>query len=207
MKFISLLFIAMLAAACSSEPANNARPNSNTKTNAVSPTPAVPATASSTTSATTSSAIPTTPIVSDGKTPLPEVEGTPVPTVAPNQQTVVGADPNGRRRIVDQPATGPTPAPKPVPAGENSEVTTTMDRLGRFVETRVFKGHAQLVKAERGWVDASGSVLTLTLKNGKQVRGSGAAVPNMIAATAVDLLMAVGVKPEGNDPKATGARQ
>lgn len=207
MKYISLFMAAVVfGVSCSSTPENKpanssgSRPSAASPSNAASPVAAPPATVSS--------IIPSTPIVSDGKEPLPEVEGTPVPPPPADPENALGNPMNRKgKQMVDQPVTGPPPPPPTVPAGENSVVTTTTDKYGRFVETRVFKDHPQLVKAERVFIDASGSVLTLTLRNGKQVRGSGSGVPNMVAATAVDLMLAVGIKLPGNDPSATGARQ
>lgn len=207
MKYISLFLITVaFCVSCSQAPENKPANSSVNKPSMVSPTNS--ATPVAAPPSTVSSVIPSAPIVSDGKVPLPEVELTSVPAPPVDQNNEVG-NPMIRKgkQLVDQPATGPTPPPMKVPAGENSYVTTTMDRHGRFVETRVFKNHPQLVKAERVFIDATGSVLTLTLKDGRQVRGSGTSVPNMVAATAVDLMIAVGMKLQGNDPSATGARQ
>jgi len=207
MKYISLvLVVATFGFACSSEPANKPVNSSTNKPSAA--TPANPASPAAAPPATVSSIIPTTPIVSNGKDPLPEVEGTLVPA-PPTDPTNAQGNPMGRKgkQLVDHPATGPTPPPRAVPAGENSVITVTMDKYGRFVETRVFKDHPDLVKAERVLIDASSSVLTLTLRNGKQIRASGAGIPSFAAATAVDLMTAVGIKISGTDPSSTGARQ
>lgn len=203
MKYISLvLAAAAFGAACSSEPANKPvnsttnKPSVATPANSASPMSGTPAPA-----APNVSQIPATGAVPEG-TPIQ-----PVP-VDPNQQVAVAdTDSSGRRRIVDVPHTGPTPPPKRVPAGENSEMTTTMDKSNRFVETRYFKSHPQIVKAEKVFLDASNSVVSITLKNGKQLNFPGDRIPNMLQATSVDLLRAAGINAGGSDPNATGARQ
>ncbi len=203
MKYISLvLVVATFGFACSSEPAN--KPVNSTTNKPSAATPANPASPMSGTPA------PAAPNVSQIPATGPIPEGTPVAVaeVDPNQQ-VAAADPSvtGRRRIVDVPQSGPLPPPKRVPAGENSEMTTTMDKSNRFVETRYFKSHPQIVKAEKVFLDASNSVVSITLKNGKQLNFPGDRIPNMLQATSVDLLRAAGVNVGGSDPSSTGARQ
>ena len=203
MKYISLVLVAAaFGAACSSEPANKPvnstanKPSATSPANAASPMSGTPG--------------PAAPNVSQIPATGPLPEGTPLQAapVDPNQQ-IAAADPSasGRRRIVDVPQTGPTPPPQRVPAGENSEMTTTMDKAGRFIETRYFKSHPQIVKAEKIFIDTTNSVVSLTFKNGKQANFPGGKVPSLLAATSVDLLIAAGIKPAGSDPSATGSRQ
>lgn len=203
MKFISLLAIAILMSACSSEPAN--KPVNSTTNNPPAATPANSASPMSGTPA------PAAPNVSQIPNAVPDPNATPLqPPPVPADQQIAAAQPdgsNGRRQIVDVPQTGPTPPPQRVPAGENSEMTTTMDKAGRFVETRYFKSHPQISTAQRVWNDASSSTIRITLKNGKVLTAPGASISNMLSATSVDLLRAAGVNVGGSDPNSTGARQ
>lgn len=210
MKYVLLLLVTSLVfvAGCSSSQTSDNRVAVKPGTNSVSNTqPKVGAQVQPTATNGTSTTEPAA--VTNGTTPTETVTGV---DVAPNAENIPGAG-TGRKRIVDVPQTGPTPPPARVPAGENSEMTTTMDKQGRFVETRYFKSDRVLAKVERTWLGPTESTITYTLRNGKTFSASGANIADMSRATVVDLLNNAGIAPAGpkapasskNDP--TGAKQ
>ena len=105
--------------------------------------------------------------------------------------------------LVDSKPDGPIPEPQRVPASENSEMSTTMDKAGNFVETRYFKTDPLLVKVQRTWLGPGKSTLKIWLKNGKQVDASGDSVENLSIAPIPSLLALAGVK---TAPGSTGAK-
>ena len=133
--------------------------------------------------------------------------------VSPTDQNMPGMAAKGGKKMVDVPQTGPTPPPTRIPAGENSEMTTTMDKEGRFIETRYFKSDRVLAKAERTWLGPADSTIKYTLRNGKEFSASGANIVDMSRATIAELLANAGITPTApktkpssvNDP--TGAKQ
>lgn len=108
-----------------------------------------------------------------------------------------------RKPLVDSNPNGPIPEPQRVPASENSEMSTTMDKAGNFVETRYFKTDPMLVKVQRTWLGPGKSTLKIWLKNGKEVTASGDKIENLSIAPIPSLLALAGVK---TVPGSTGAK-
>jgi hypothetical protein len=94
---------------------------------------------------------------------------------------------------VDPSATPPPPTYQAAP--ENSEFAIQMEKGGGVVETRLFKNHPQLRKAEIKWLDPKTRSLWVTLKNGKVVERPAAGVTNLRTISTTELLNMVGVKP------------
>ena len=109
-----------------------------------------------------------------------------------------------RKTLVDSNPGGPIPEGQRVPASENSEIATTMDNAGNFVETRYFKTDPMLVKVQRTWLGPGRSTLKIWLKNGKEVTASGDKIENLSIAPIPSLLALAGVKTAA--PADTGAK-
>ena len=109
-----------------------------------------------------------------------------------------------RKPLVDTNPGGPIPEGQRVPASENSEIATTMDKAGNFVETRYFKTDPMLVKVQRTWLGPGKSTLKIWLKNGKEVTASGDKIENLSIAPIPSLLALAGVKTAA--PADTGAK-
>jgi len=108
------------------------------------------------------------------------------------------------RKLVDTP--GAANEPTRVPAGENSEVSSTMDKQGNFVESRFFKGHPQLDKVERTYLDPKNSTLKIFLKGGKVVTVSGDKIQDFVGTTSAMYLELAGVKAPKVSISGTGAK-
>lgn len=100
-----------------------------------------------------------------------------------------------RRKITDNPATGPIPPPPTRPAPENSEVSTTMGKDGAFIETRVFKDHPQILKMEKTWKSPKDSQIKIWLRNGKMLTIAGDKIESIAAVATATVLSLAGVKP------------
>lgn len=109
-----------------------------------------------------------------------------------------------RKLNVDANPNAPIPEGPRVPASENSEMSTTMDKAGNFVETRYFKADPMLVKVKRTWLGPGKSTMIITLKNGKVVTAAGDSIPNLAIAPIPTLLALAGIKQAA--PADTGAR-
>ncbi len=99
---------------------------------------------------------------------------------------------NRDRKMVDVP--GGIPKSMSVPAGENSEMMSTMDKQGNFIETRIFKGHPRLEKVERTFLDPKNSTIKIYLKGGKVVTVSGNEIKDLSAASSITFLERAGIK-------------
>lgn len=108
-----------------------------------------------------------------------------------------------KKPLVDTNPGGPIPEGQRVPASENSEIATTMDKAGNFIETRYFKTDPMIVKVQRTWLGPGKSTLTIWLKNGKQVNASGDSIENLAIAPIPSLLALAGIK---TAPGGTGAK-
>lgn len=100
----------------------------------------------------------------------------------------------GRRERVDM---DPSATPLPLKfekAPEDSEFALSMDQKGTVVETRIFRKHAQIQKAELLWVDAKTKVLRLLLRNGKTAEARTDKLESIRSISADTLLAAVGIK-------------
>lgn len=123
----------------------------------------------------------------------------------PEQGTVAANGMDAKRKVmVDTGPGGPIPEGQRVPASENSEIATTMDKAGNFVETRYFKTDPMLVKVQRTWLGPNKSTLKIWLKNGKEVTASGDSIPNLAGAPVASLLALAGIKTAA--PADTGAK-
>ena len=76
---------------------------------------------------------------------------------------------NRANRPIDNAPAGPPPPLQFQPAGEDTEIATTMTREGLMVEVRRFKNHPQITKIEAKWLGATDKELKYFLKNGKTV--------------------------------------
>ena len=86
------------------------------------------------------------------------------------------------RRLVDTP--GAAHEPTRVPAAGYSEIASTMDKQGNFVETRYFKGKQAIEKVERTWLGPTNTSLKITLKGGKVLTTSGDNIDTSIGTSA-----------------------
>ncbi len=86
------------------------------------------------------------------------------------------------------------PKQKFVPLADGSEISTTMNKEGQVVETRVFANDPQISKAELTWVNDKQKVLRIYPKTGKPVQKQVAEIGNMRTVTVAELLAAAGVK-------------
>jgi len=88
---------------------------------------------------------------------------------------------------------GPSVSAVSVPAPDNSEVSSQMNKQGVPVETRTFKNHPVLVKVERTFTDITKPVMKIYLKNGKVVNVPQGKIADPLTASADEILKAVGV--------------
>lgn len=98
------------------------------------------------------------------------------------------------KTLVDTDPGGPIPEGQRVPASENSEMSSTMDKAGNFVETRYFKTDPMLIKVQRTWLGPNKSTLKIWLKSGKIATASGESIPNLAVAPISSLLALAGVR-------------
>lgn len=110
-----------------------------------------------------------------------------------------------KKRLVDSDPNAPIPEPQRQPGAENSEIATTMDKQGNFIELRWFNGDPMMVKAERTIFSATKSTIKIWLKNGKELTVSGDKVESLATVQKDALLVLAGVKraPTAGD---TGAK-
>ena len=73
------------------------------------------------------------------------------------------------------------------PAGENSEIATTMNPEGRPVEVRVFKSDTNIARVESTWLDAHNRSLKFTLKDGSSVEVKTDKINSIADVTAAQL--------------------
>lgn len=106
--------------------------------------------------------------------------------------------------LVDSAGT-PVP-PTRIPAPENSEVATTMDASGNFVENRWFKNHPQLSRIERTWLDAEKSTLKIYLRDGRVVTAPGDSVKTLPSHPSSSFLELAGLRAPAKVDPATGAK-
>ena len=178
-----IVSIALFAAGCSSGTATTSTNagSTNSANNTTAPVSANPANSDS-----QPGTVASVPIA-------PEVPGTASGPLVEKRKTLVDSNPGG-----------PIPEGQRVPASENSEIATTMDKAGNFVETRYFKTDPMLVKVQRTWLGPGKSTLKIWLKNGKEVTASGDKIENLSIAPIPSLLALAGVKTAA--PADTGAK-
>lgn len=178
-----IVLIAMFAAGCSSGAATNSMNavSANTPNDQTAPVPANPANSDS-----QPGTVASVPVA-------PEAPGTASGPLLEKRKTLVDSNPGG-----------PIPEGQRVPASENSEISTTMDKSGNFIETRYFKTDPMLVKVQRTWLGPGKSTLKIWLKNGKQVNAAGDSIENLAVAPIPSLLALAGIKTAA--PADTGAK-
>ena len=121
----------------------------------------------------------------------PQIPGGPASIDAANSSRTSR---RGRRERIDM---DPSATPLPLKfekAPEDSEFALSMDQKGTVVETRVFRKHAQIQKAELIWVDAKTKILRLLLNDGKAREARTDKLESIKTISSDALLSAVGVK-------------
>ena len=108
------------------------------------------------------------------------------------------------RKLVDTP--GAAKEPTRVPAAGNSEIATTMDKHGNFVETRYFKGNQAIEKVERTWLGPTSKSLKITLKGGKVLTVSDNEISDFANTSVTAFLEMVGIKQPVVSAPGTGAK-
>lgn len=108
-----------------------------------------------------------------------------------NLQRMKDKGKSGDRNAAPIPSTAATPHQAP----DNSELSSTMNEKGVFVETRVFKTHPTLAKIEKSFIDMSNPTIKVYLKNGKVLTMPKGKIEKTESATADEILRAVGVNP------------
>ena len=186
-KFLLFLpiFLFLIASGCSS--------TTETKTNSVTGNPSNQANGPNQAAVNAANGV-TAPTVTES---LPVVENQ--PGLAANNPKL-----NKDRRLVDTP--GSAKEPTRVPAAGNSEIASTMDKQGNFVETRYFKGNQQIDRVERTWLGPNNTSLKITLKGGKVLTVSGDRVSDFGKTSINTFLELAGIKAPAVSAPGTGAK-
>lgn len=107
---------------------------------------------------------------------------------------VAPVDPNASRMLMTAP--------------DNSEISTEMNKQGQIIETRVFKDNARLIKIIRINAASDNPAIKVCLKNGQTLDLSKDKIANAFAASADEILQAVGVAPQkSNSPSEKSIRK
>jgi hypothetical protein len=125
----------------------------------------------------------------------------PVNSTNGNSLTVVNTNPVANTNSAQRPKMLTFPAP------DDSEYSSTMDKSGMAIETRVFHNHPQLIKVTRTWKGVNDKTISIYLKNGKVVKLPGDQIPNMNSVPASVFLDAAGVKPPVPRPAAANTTE
>lgn len=106
-----------------------------------------------------------------------------------------------KREIVDG---APVPNLKPnfTTAPDDSQYAATMNSKGQIIETRIFRSHPQLAKAESIWIDGTNKEITVTLKNGRSAKRNSDKFESLNTASISALLEIAGVNAEVESPTA-----
>ena len=107
------------------------------------------------------------------------------------------ANPTNANQAQIKVITPPPGNPKPMtfPAPDNSEYSSTMDKSGQAVETRVFHSDPLISKVERVWKGVDEKAVSIYLKNGKIVKVPGDKWPDIKSQPVQTFYEAAGVKP------------
>lgn len=126
--------------------------------------------------------------------------------VVENQPDITVNNPklNKDRKLVDTP--GAAHEPTRVPAAGNSEIASTMDKQGNFVETRYFKGNQSIERVERTWLGPNNTSLKITLKGGKVLTISGDKISDFGKTPITTFLELAGVKAPAISAPGTGVK-
>ena len=98
------------------------------------------------------------------------------------------------KKMVDTAPSGPPPPLQFRKVDEDSEIATSMNDRGEVVETRVFKSHSQIVRAEAVWKNAKDALVKITLKDGKTIDVKTDRLANLQTATTRDLMEISGIQ-------------
>ncbi len=120
----------------------------------------------------------------------------------PNEGGSPPADSAGERlrsrsRADRVPIQDPSATPPPIAyrkAPENSEFAAYMDNGGKVVETRLFKGHRQIQKAQVIWADPKNRILKVTLKNGRVVERNADRIASLQTVSSAEILSIINAK-------------
>jgi hypothetical protein len=93
------------------------------------------------------------------------------------------------------------------PAPDDSEYSSTMNKSGMPIETRLFHNHPQLIKVVRTWKNINDKTISIYLKGGKVVKLPGDQIPNMNSVPASVFLDAAGTKPPASHPSTANTTQ
>lgn len=125
----------------------------------------------------------------------------PVNSANSNNLAIVNTNPAANANSSQKPKMMTYPAP------DDSEYSSTMDKSGMPIETRVFHNNPQLIKVTRTWKNVNDKTISIYLKNGRVVKLPGDQVPNMNSVPASVLLDAAGIKPPAPHPAAANATE
>ena len=136
--------------------------------------------------------------VNDNPKPLSDPVAVSKPEQTGNSSTVptpesIGLKPRGKK-MIDSPASGSPPPLQFRRAAEDSEIAPSMNERGEVVETRVFKSHPQIVRAEAVWKNAKDALLKITLRDGKTIDVKTDRLVNLQTARTRDLMEISGIQ-------------
>jgi len=106
-------------------------------------------------------------------------------------------------KVINPPAGNPKPMTFPAP--DDSEYSSSMNKSGQAVETRVFHNDPSISKVERIWKDVNDKVVNIYLKSGKVVKVPGDKWPDIKSQPVAVFYEAAGVKPAQPVVKGTPA--
>jgi hypothetical protein len=92
--------------------------------------------------------------------------------------------------------------PMTFPAPDDSEYSSSMDKSGQAIETRVFHKDPLIIKVEKLWKSVNDQTVSIYLKNGKVVKLAGGKWPDIKSQPVQSFYDAAGVKPPS--PVTTG---
>lgn len=138
----------------------------------------------------------------------PAVNSNLVPYVPPGSNTInsnVPAIANANPPTVINPK---VPAKQMTfPAPDDSEYSSTMDKSGMAIETRVFHSNPQISKVVRTWKGVNDKTISIYLKNGKVIDLPGDKIDNINSQPVSVFLDAAGIKPQSPPPAANGQQK
>ena len=85
--------------------------------------------------------------------------------------------------------------PMTFPAPDDSEYSSSMDKSGQAIETRVFHKDPLIVKVQKVWKGVNDQTINIYLKNGKVVKVPGDKWPDIKSQPVQSFYDAAGVKP------------
>jgi hypothetical protein len=85
--------------------------------------------------------------------------------------------------------------PMTFPAPDDSEYSSSMDKSGQAIETRVFHKDPLIIKVEKVWKSVNDQTISIYLKSGKVVKLPGDKWPDIKSQPVQSFYDAAGVKP------------